>query len=89
MPTDADKMVPYSTTDIYFAAYLCALDVPLVRTEKDDESKASRWKRLTFVFTVPHKDIEHLKASFFGGSGTVKAKKFCNCLKDLKSMCYV
>lgn len=80
------KYVNYRTTDIYFSAYLCALDIPMITSEVISENEKS--KRLTWIFKVPEKDLAHLKASFFGGTGTVQALKICERLKSLKSMCH-
>ena len=64
----------YRTSDIYFSAYLCALDVPLQTTESEKSDNAMN-KKIIFIFKVPIKDLARLKASYFGGSGTVKALK--------------
>lgn len=80
------ETVLYRTSDIYFSAYLCALDIELVTTEHD-ESEGQ--KKLVFVFKAPRADIGRLKASFFGGGGTVKVRKFVDSLKALKSLCYI
>ena len=82
----ADKNILYRTSDIYFSSFLCALDIPLECTEED---KSGDNKRIIFVFKVPSKDLQRLKALYFGGSGTVKAQQFVQSLRSLKSMCYI
>ena len=77
----------YRTSDIYFAAYLCAIDINLETTE--DERNDNGGKKVVFVFRVPRKDLERLKASFFGGSGTVKCQKYIQHLRSLKSLCFI
>ena len=77
----------YKTSDIYFSAYLCALDVPLHTTESEQSNNAMN-KKIIFIFKVPIKDLARLKASYFGGSGTVKALKMVQQLRSLKSMCF-
>jgi len=77
----------YRTSDIYFSAYLSALDICLDRTESQDNDVGK--KKIIFVFRVPRQDLNRLKASFFGGTGTVKALKICQQLRTLKQMCYV
>jgi hypothetical protein len=77
----------YKTSDIHFSAYLGALDVPLVNTERE-ESGDGRTK-VMFVFKVPTSNLRQLKAQFFGGTGTVKVQKFVQQLRNLKSMCFV
>ena len=81
------QMTLYRTPDIHFAAYLCALDFELVTTEEDVGKDEGR--KLVFVFKVAKIDLGRVKASFFGGHGTVKARKYVDCLRNLKSMLYV
>lgn len=76
----------YRTSDIYFSAYLCSLDFPLVTTEHD--KSAGGENKVVFVFNVPELDMPRVKASYFGGAGTVKARKFVDNLRSLKSMVY-
>ena len=77
----------YRTSDIYFAAYLCAIDINLECTENETNDNGGR--KVIFVFKVPKKDLERLKASFFGGSGTCRVQKYVQQLRSLKSMCFV
>ena len=84
-----DEMGPsklYRTSDIYFAAYLCSMDFPLQTTEREPTSDGKG--KLVFVFKVPDTDLGKVKASFFGGSGTVKARKFVDNIRSLKQMCF-
>ena len=76
----------YRTSDIYFSAYLSSLDFALVTTET--ESTADGAKKVVFVFRIPDCDLSKVKASYFGGTGTVKARKFVDNLRSLKSMCF-
>jgi len=82
----SDKYTLYRTSDIYFSSFLCALDVPLECTEED---KSGDNRRIIFVFKIQSKDLQKLKALYFGGSGTVKAQAFVQSLRSLKSMCYI
>ena len=77
----------YRTSDIYFASYLASLDFPLVTTEQ--AKAADGGTKVVFLFNVPEPELPRVKASYFGGSGTVKARKFVDNLRSLKSMCYV
>ena len=72
----------YSTSDIYFAAYLCATGMNLINTQKDEKDS----KKVIFVFKIPMNTIERIKAAYFGGSADVKAKKFVEQIKSLKEM---
>ena len=76
----------YRTSDIYFAAYLCSLDLRLVTTERG--AAAAGGDKVVFLFDVPEGDLPKVKASYFGGAGTVKARKFVDNLRSLKSMCF-
>jgi hypothetical protein len=83
---DEKDFITYHTSDLYFSAYLCAIDLPLETTEKDKNDPSN--KKVVFIFKIPRKDAERLKAAFFGGTATVKAQKFVNAIKSLKSICY-
>jgi len=76
----------YRTSDIYFASYLCSLDFSLVTTEVSKTSDGS--KKVVFLFNIPDAELPKVKASYFGGGGTVKARKFVDNLRSLKSMCF-
>lgn len=76
----------YRTSDLYWSAYLCALDIPLVASEVEGGGGAPK---VVFVFKIPRGDLSRLKSSYFGGSGTVKARKFVDSLRSLKSLCHV
>jgi hypothetical protein len=80
------KMALYRTSDIYFASYLCSIDLEMVTTESESGNDGNR--KLVFVFKVPDSDIGRLKASFFGGHATVKVRSFVDNLRALKSMVY-
>lgn len=77
----------YRSSDIYFSAYLCSLDIPLVTTEVEKSPEGA--KKVIFVFKVPDAELQRLKASYFGGTGTVKARRFVDNVRSLKSMCFV
>lgn len=85
--TGEAKMRLYRTSDIYFAAYLSSLDVNLTTTEA--ESMPDGGRKVVFVFKLPEADLQRLKASYFGGNGTVKARRFVDNIRSLKSMCFV
>jgi hypothetical protein len=76
----------YRTSDIHFAAYLCSIDFPLTTTE--NESSPNGHRKVVFVFTIPNGAVDKVKAAYFGGTGTVKARKFVDNLRSLKSMCF-
>jgi hypothetical protein len=76
----------YRTSDIYFASYLASLDFSLVTTERGQAPDGGT--KVVFVFNVPEGELPKLKASFFGGTGTVKVRKFVDNLRSLKSLCF-
>lgn len=85
---DGKEFIRYKTSDIYFASYLSALDIPLESTEHEENGDSKR-KKVIFVFKVPTKDLQHLKSSFFGGTGTVLASRFVQAIRSLKQMVYI
>ena len=87
LPGDEKKDRNYKSSDIYFSAFLCSLDIPLITTETEKGSEGA--KKVVFVFRVPDADLQRLKSSYFGGTGTVKARRFVDNIRSLKSMCFV
>lgn len=77
----------YRTSDIYFAAYLCSIDFPLEATE--NEKNVEGQKKVVFVFKMTEEHLKRAKTGFFGGSATVKARKFVDNIRSLKSMCFI
>lgn len=78
----------YRTTDIYFSAYLMSLDVPLQASEEGrGNGNGGDKRKLTFVFTLSKDEEKKLKAKYFGGQGTIKARRFVDNLRSLKQMC--
>jgi len=82
--SNASKL--YRTSDIYFSAFLCSVDFPLKTTEQGSTTDGGR--KIVFVFSIPEGDLSKVKAMYFGGSGTVKARVFVDHLRSLKSMCF-
>jgi len=80
-----DRM--YRSSDIYFSAFLCSLDIPLITTEVERNPEGA--KKVIFVFKLVDSDLQRLKTSYFGGTGTVKVKRFVDNIRSLKSMCFV
>jgi len=84
---NSSKYILYRTSDIYFASYLCSIDVQLEASETEDNGHGR--KRVVWVFKVPNDGIKRMKAAYFGGNATVRARRFVDNLKSLKQMCYV
>lgn len=79
------KQKLYRSSDIYFSSYLCSLDIPLKTTEVEVNKGG---KKVVFVFQLSEADLQRMKASYFGGTGTVKARRFVDNIRSLKSICY-
>jgi len=73
----------YRTSDLYFSSYILSLDIPMVASEIEERGST---KKVVFVFKIPAEDLNRLKASYFGGTGTVHARKFVDSLRSLKSL---
>lgn len=80
-----EDFIEYSTSDIHFGSYLIALDIPLKRTDIEENGK----RKVIFVFDVPKNNLVTLKNDYFGGKGTVKVQKFVQALRSLKSVCFI
>jgi len=79
----------FRTSDLYFSAYLCSIDIPLKHTEKEDSPRNKKDFKVIFVFDISDAVLLKAKALFYGGSGTVSAGKFVGNIRSLKSLCYV
>jgi len=77
----------YRTSDLYFSSYLAALDFSLITTENNKMADGSN--KVVFVFNIPEGELPKIKASYFGGTGTIKVRKFVDSLRSLKSLCFV
>ena len=84
LPVDVEKITTYRSSDIYFCSYLASLDIPLLTTET--EKAPDGGKKVVFLFRIKESDLQRLKSSFFGGTGTVKARRFVDNIRSLKSM---
>ena len=86
--SDVNTPKLFRTSDLYFSSLLCSLDYPLITTEVVKSNDGAN-NKVVFVFNIPEADLPRLKASYFGGTGTVKARKFVDNLRNLKSMCHI
>jgi hypothetical protein len=66
------------TSDLYLAAYLQAIGVPMTGKERI----ASKY---FFVFEST-KDLDQEKLNYYNGTGTVSAKWFADAISGLKSL---
>lgn len=72
----------FTTPDLYFAAFLQASGLPMVRTER------RQGNRIYFVFDTSKTDIEALKTGWFNNTATVPAQPYSHSIKGLKSLCH-
>lgn len=73
----------FRSSDLYFAAYLQVVGVPMLRTERSQSGKVS------FVFDGSVANIEELKVAWFNQSGRVAALPYANSIKSLKSIVHM
>lgn len=73
----------YPTHDLYFAAYLQTVGVPMKRTDRQGNG------RLTFVFDSSVVNLEELKQAWVNHSGKVSAQQYANNIKNLKHICHM
>jgi len=85
-PNTLSKNTLYRTSDIYFSAFLSSIGFPLTTTEA--EKGPDGGKKVVFIFNIPEFEMPKLKAAYFGGGGTVKARTFVDNLRSLKSLCF-
>ena len=72
----------FSTSDLYFAAYLVVAGAPLIRTDRLET-------KVQFVFSVDVVNIEELKTAWFNNTGKVAANPYAYQIKALKSMVHM
>lgn len=77
----------YSTTDIYFAAYLKTISVPFSHINRKDQINGR--SRLEFVFDISNEEnFLELKDDYFVRNVEIPANSFVENIKSFKSMCY-
>ena len=81
-----NEEVLYRSSDLYFSAFLCALELPMIGTE--EEALPQNRKKVYFVFKIPKKDLRRLKMDYFGGTGKVRAKLYADRIRSLKQLCF-
>ena len=81
MEQETQKNTGYRTSDLYFAAYLRAMNVPFTETQREG-------KRVYFVFSkIP--ELRSMKKSYFNGTSNVGALRFANEIRNMKSLTHV
>jgi len=71
----------YRTSDLYFAAYLKAIDVPFLEAARSGS-------KTYFVFENVDELREH-KNNYFSGRGEVSALTLTNEIRNLKRLCHL
>lgn len=70
----------FTTSDLYYAAYLKVAGVPLLGTRREGS-------RVVFIFEQTPL-LSDLKRDFYNRNGKVSALTFCDELKALKSLTF-
>lgn len=73
----------FSTSDLYFAAYLQTIGVPMVATPRNGNGKVS------FIFDVSVVNLNELRQAWFSQTGKIPALPYANNIKTLKSICHM
>lgn len=82
MTTKIQKEAEFRTTDLYFAAYLKVVGLPMGRTERNGG-------KLTFVFDASVANMDELRHAWISNTGKVAPLHFANEIKSLKSLCHM
>ncbi len=72
----------FTTADLYFAAFLKTIDVPMV-------SHVREHGKVQFSFGVAAVNINELRKAWIDDSAKVPPMKFSNAIKNLKSLCHM
>jgi len=72
----------FSTSDLYFAAYLQTAGVEMKRTERKET-------KVFFIFDTSIANMDELKAAWFNNTGKVPANPYAYAIKSLKSICHM
>lgn len=72
----------FLTSDLYFAAYLQVVGVPMLRTTRNNG-------KVTFIFDPSVCNMTELKNGWVSQTGRVPAQLYANAIKNLKSMVHM
>ena len=79
------KSLEFSTSDLYFAAYLQTAGAPLLRADRSPDNGG----KVQFVFDTSIVNIEELKSAWFSSTGKVAANPFAYSIRALKSLVHM
>jgi hypothetical protein len=71
----------YRTSDLYYAAFLKASGLTMIRTEK-------KGPKVQFIFQVDE-DLELLKQGWATQEADVNAQAFTHAIRSLKALCFL
>lgn len=74
----------FSTSDLYFAAYLQTAGVEMKRTDRDQTNG-----KIYFIFDTSIANIEELKQGWVNNTAKVPANPYAYNIKTLKSVCHM
>lgn len=72
----------FSTTDLYFAAYLQVAGTHMRRASREAG-------RVSFIFDRTVVNIEELRTAWYNKQGRVSALEYANAIKNLKHLCHM
>ena len=81
-PNQGGKVPEFSTSDLYYAAYLQVAGVPMVRTTRNGG-------KVSFIFDPTICNLAELKNGWVSQTGRVPAQLYANAIKNLKSICHM
>lgn len=76
------KTPEYSTSDLYYAAYLQVAGVQMIRTSRN-------MGKVTFIFDTSVCNMAELKNGWVSQTGRVPAQLYANAIKMLKSVVHM
>jgi len=74
----------FKTNDLYFAAFLQASGVRMIRTEREGTGK-----KVAFVFDTSIVNFQELKNDYFAQTAKIAALPYANTVKNLKAICHL
>ena len=81
MDINEQLLIPYRTSDLYYAAYLRVAGVPLIETEKEGS-------RVFFVFERVE-GIRDLKREYFNRTARVPALSYADEVRNMKALTHM
>ncbi len=81
-PRNAAPPGTFSTSDLYFAAYLKTADIPMVSHNRE-------YNKVLFVFNTAAVNIDELRQAWIDETGKVSASKYATSVRMLKGLVHL